>query len=292
MRRLIVNADDFGWSEEVTRGILQAHQTGILTSTTVMMNLPGAAGAIDLARREAPRLGVGIHLNLTEGEPVAPRDKVTDILDKEGRFHRSPMDLFRLVKEFTGALAAAEAELEAQIVRAKDCGLVATHLDSHKHVHMYPYLTSAVFRLAKKHGVRAVRTTPEFKPAGLARLLPAEWGMKDRVRQWINAVTLRRWGRSAQAGARKAGLATTDWFFGVRVTGGVSAEVIELMLRTAPEGTGELMTHPGMAEPSPARLTRLGTSRPRELAALCDERVRRAVADRGWTLATYRDLSS
>jgi chitin disaccharide deacetylase len=292
MRRLIVNADDFGWSDEVTRGILQAHAVGILTSTTVMMNLPGAAAAIDLARREAPRLGVGIHLNLTEGEPAAPRDKVAAILDKEGRLHRSPTVLFRLVRTRPEARAAVETELRTQLQRARDCGLAPSHLDSHKHVHLYPRLLPGVLTLAKEFGVPAVRTTPEMRPAGLAKWLPADWGLMDRFRQAINAIVLRRWGLAAQDEVRAAGLATTDWFFGVRATGGISAEVIELMLATAPDGTGELMTHPGLAESSPARPTRMGTSRPKELAALCDPRVRRAVADRGWTLASYRDLAS
>jgi chitin disaccharide deacetylase len=291
MKRLIVNADDFGWSRAVTDGILRAHHTGILTSTTVMMNLPGAAEAIDQARREAPRLGVGVHLNLTEGETLAPRDQVAAILDRQGRMHRSPTALFRALRTGDAALAAAERELEAQIVRARECGLEPSHLDSHKHVHLYPRLLPVVIGLARKHGLRAIRTTPEVRVAGLSRHLPADWGMKDRFRQWLNAVVLRRWGLDGQRRVRQAGLVTTDWFFGVRVTGGVSPEVLELMLQMAPDGTGELMTHPGLPEASPERPTRLGDSRPRELAALCDERVRRAAEESGWTWATYKDLA-
>jgi predicted glycoside hydrolase/deacetylase ChbG (UPF0249 family) len=89
---------------------------------------------------------------------------------------------------------------------------------------------------------------------------------------------------------RRAGLATTDWFFGVRATGGISAEVILALLHHAPEGTGELMVHPGLADASPDRPSRLNQSRPRELEALLDGRVRRTAEELGWTWATYKDL--
>jgi hopanoid biosynthesis associated protein HpnK len=290
MRRLIVNADDFGWSEAVTSGILRAHREGVLTSTTLMANLPGAAAALDRARREAPKLGIGVHLNLTEGEPLAPRDQVAPLLDGEGRLRPSPVVLFRTLRGSEAALAAAEKELEAQIIRARDYGLAPTHLDSHKHVHLYPRLLERVIGLARRHGLRFIRTTAEVSLPGLGGCLPATWGLKDRLRQRVNTWILRRWGRQGQQEVRQAGLATTDWFFGVRATGSISADVILKLLRHAPEGTGELMVHPGLADSSPQRPGRLNESRPRELEALLDVRVRRAAEELGWTWATYEDL--
>ena len=159
MRRLIVNADECGWSEAVTSGILRAHHEGILTSTTVMMNLEGAAEALDRARRQAPALGIGLHLNLTEGDPLAPRDRVGAILDRDGRLRPNPADLVRALRGSGAGLAAAEEELQAQIVRARQFGLEPTHLDSHKHVHLYPRLLPVVINLARRHGIRAVRVT-------------------------------------------------------------------------------------------------------------------------------------
>jgi predicted glycoside hydrolase/deacetylase ChbG (UPF0249 family) len=89
---------------------------------------------------------------------------------------------------------------------------------------------------------------------------------------------------------RAAGLATTDWFFGVQATGAVTAEILELVLAAAPEGTGEIMVHPGLAEGPGGRPTRLGASRPKELAATCDERVRAAGTAGGVTWISYKDL--
>jgi len=289
VKRLIVNADDFGWSEAVTSGILRAHRDGLVTSTTLMANLPGAEEALARARREAPGLGIGLHLNLTEGRPLTG-DAAAPLMDGQGEFIRSLRSLVRRVRTSEAARLAAAREWEAQILWARDRNLRPTHLDGHKHAHLAPPLLPIAIALAGKHGIAAMRTTAEWRPAGIAKMLPRQWGAKDRLRQMILARVGRRWGLAAQRAAREAGLATTDWFFGLRATGGISAELIEYVLRGAPEGTGELMVHPGEAEASPARPTRLAESRPAELAALCEERACRAAEENGWMLTSYAAL--
>jgi predicted glycoside hydrolase/deacetylase ChbG (UPF0249 family) len=291
VKRLIVNADDFGWSEAVTSGILRAHREGIVTSTTLMANLPGTAETLQRARREAADLGIGLHLNLTEGRPLTG-DAASPLTDPQGRFIRSLTTVARLVRTSEAARLAAQREWEAQIIWARDHGMRPTHLDGHKHVHLAPALTPIAIELARKHGIPAIRTTAEWRPAGIARLLPRQWGVRERLRQRLLAWVGRRWGVAGRRAVRAAGLATTDWFFGLLATGGISAELIEYVLRSAPDGTGELMVHPGQAEASPARPTRLGESRPKELAALCDVRCRRAAEENGWTLISYEGLKS
>ena len=291
MKRLIVNADDFGWSEAVTSGILRAHREGLVTSTTLTANLPGAAEALERARREAPRLGIGLHLNLVEGRPLTG-DAAAPLTQADGQFIGSLMTVVRLIRTSEAARLAAAREWEAQILWARDHGLRPTHLDGHKHVHLAPAILPIAIELARKHGIPAIRTTAEWRPAGIARMLPREWGVRDRLRQLLLAWVGRRWGVAGRRAVRQAGLATTDWFFGVRATGGISAELIEYVLRNAPEGTGELMVHPGEAEASPARPTRIDESRPKELAALCDVRCRRAAEENGWTLIPYEGLKS
>jgi hopanoid biosynthesis associated protein HpnK len=290
VRRLIVNADDFGWSGAVTGGIIRAYREGLVTSTTLMANLEGAAEALARARQEAPGLVIGLHLNLTEGRPLAPPGEVAPLLDREGRLMPSLATLYRRLRLSGGARRAAARELEAQVRWALDHGLRPSHLDSHKHVHLAPALVPTVLALATEFGVRAVRTTAELPLPQVARHLPAAWGTRQRLRQWALGRLARRWGRRGRRLARQAGLATTDWFFGVRATGGVSAELLEHLLRRAPDGTGELMVHPGEADDPSDRPTRLAASRPQELAALCDRRARRAIEENGWTLVTYKDL--
>ncbi|MBE3070407.1 MAG: ChbG/HpnK family deacetylase [Planctomycetes bacterium] len=290
MKRLIVNADDFGWSEAVTSGILQAHREGIVTSTTLMTNAPGAEESLARARREAPGLALGVHLNLTEGRPLAPADEVAAILGPDGCLVPSLAALYRKVRVSEAARRAAIRELDAQVGWALAHGLEPSHVDGHKHVHLMPPLAGRVAAMAARHGIRAMRTTVEFRPRGLGRLLPAGWGVGGRLRQVLLRTVAVRWGRRARRAVREAGLATTDWFFGVRATGGISAPLLEHVLRQAPEGTGELMVHPGLAEDTGDRPTRLADSRPRELEALCDPRVRQAAAAAGCTWATYKDL--
>ena len=289
MKRLIVNADDLGWSEAVTCGIIKAHREGVLTSTTLMANLPGAEAALERARREAPDLAIGLHLVLTEGRPLTGKDAAW-LTDPAGEFIRALPALSRLVRSSADARKAVEKEWDAQVRWALERGLRPTHLDSHKHVHLMPMLVPIAVDLARRHGIAAVRTTAEIRLPGLARLLPREWTWQDRVRQRLLAWIGRRWGVQAQKAVCEAGLATTDWFFGVRATGGISPDVMLELLRRAPEGTGELMVHPGLAEAEAGRQTRLARSRPLELAALCEKRVREATRELGWTLINFKDL--
>ena len=287
VKRVIVNADDFGWSEAVTNGILQGHRSGVLTSTTLMANLPGAEAALAAARREAPGLGIGLHLNLTEGRPLLPAARLGALVNEQGEFRRSVTAVFRAASWSAAARAAVAAEWEAQAAWAAEHGLRPTHFDSHKHVHLYPALLPVAIEVARRRGVKAMRTTAEIGVAGLAALLPAEWTSKDRLRQWVQEQVARRWGRAAQKAARAAGIVTTDWFFGIRATGAVTAEMLERVLAAAPEGTGEIMVHPGLAEAPGGRPTRLGASRPKELAAIVDGRVRAAG---GVTWITFKEL--
>jgi len=173
---------------------------------------------------------------------------------------------------------------------AREHGLEASHLDSHKHVHVCPALLPTVMELAGSHGIRAMRTTAEFPVAGLGRDLPSRWSARERLRQWAYARAVQRWGVAARNAVREAGFLTTDWFFGVRATGGMSAAVLERLLRVAPEGLGEIMVHPGLKEETSPWPTRLTEARPAELEALCDPRLRRAVEREGWELISYREL--
>lgn len=163
MRLLVVNADDFGLTESVNRGILEAHTRGILTSTTILANGAAFDSAAALAR-QAPDLGVGVHLNLTEGRPVASPAEVSSLLNEHGRFLRSAAALMR--KVLTGRLRAdeIERELSAQIEKVQRADIRVTHLDGHKHVHMLPGILPVVLRVAQRYGIPAMRWAVEHPP--------------------------------------------------------------------------------------------------------------------------------
>lgn len=144
MTKLIVNADDFGYSKGVNLGIIEAYTNGIVTSTTLMVNMPHGEHAAKLAKVHSD-LGVGIHLVLTCGSPVSA--DVPSLVDKHGQFH-SQRQLFSLAEA-----PHVERELKAQIETFFALGLHPTHIDSHHHVHAHEIIAPIVARLAKQYGL-------------------------------------------------------------------------------------------------------------------------------------------
>ncbi|RJQ45728.1 MAG: ChbG/HpnK family deacetylase, partial [Gaiellales bacterium] len=136
--KLIINADDFGLSSGVNRGIIECHEAETVTSTTLMAQGAAAEEAAVLAV-EHPRLGVGVHLNLTSGRPVLPADRVPSLVDRAGLFPGRSRALLWLTTGRTRT-AHLEAEIAAQIERCRSLGVEPTHVDSHHHLHAHPRL--------------------------------------------------------------------------------------------------------------------------------------------------------
>ncbi|MFZ3170922.1 MAG: carbohydrate deacetylase [Carboxydocellales bacterium] len=143
MKYLIVNADDFGFSPGVNGGILQAHREGIVSSTTVMVNLP-LAGIIVEAVAQCSALGAGVHLNITYGKPVLRTEQVPSLVDSQGNFIRPELGVDRFRP------AEVEAEWRAQLALFQSWGFRPTHLDSHHHVHTWPGLRELVAQIARE----------------------------------------------------------------------------------------------------------------------------------------------
>lgn len=154
-KRLIVNADDCGWSRGITDGILKAHHEGIVTSTTVMVNREASEYALQQLP-SVPKLGVGIHLTLSDGSPVLPPAQVPTLVDGEGNFYGGQEVLRRLRKRLFSA-REIEAEFRAQIRWMKDRGVTPTHADSHQHLHLYPVAIYAFYRALRAEGIRCAR---------------------------------------------------------------------------------------------------------------------------------------
>ncbi len=274
--RLIVNADDFGLSQGVNRGIIAAHRDGIVTSASVMVNGPAFANAVALAR-EHPALDIGVHLTLTELAPVAPPAAVRSLLDDDGRFAPHAIAFARRYVLGSVALAEVRAELDAQIRLARAHGLAISHLDSHQHVHALPGIARLVAELAEAHGIGAVRYPLErvrgHMLAGNARRL-AEHAALNLV---CLGSPLRR--------ARR-----TERFVGFHFGGRLDERNLETVLHHLPaRGTVELMCHPAEAEPDgPHR--RWGYAGPAECAALTSARMKALIGARGIRLIGYRDL--
>ncbi|WP_407406258.1 chitin disaccharide deacetylase [Peribacillus sp.] len=144
MTKLIINADDFGYCKGINLGIIECFQNGVVTSATLMANMPGAEHAAGLAK-ENPNLGVGIHLVLTCGYPV--RSDVPSLVREDGAFHRRG-DMHKFAEP-----ADIEKELNSQMERFLSLGLKPTHIDSHHHVHGLEKVYPIVEKIAKAHGL-------------------------------------------------------------------------------------------------------------------------------------------
>lgn len=287
MKNLIVNADDLGWTDGVNRGILEAFHHGIVTSTSLLANGAAFAGGIEAAR-SAPGLGVGIHLNLSDGPPIADRETVTTLLNDDGEFTGGPESL--LLRRARGGLSLAEVENEwdAQIQKVRDAGIAPTHLDGHKHVHMLPGLFEIALRLAKRHDIGAIRVALEA--SGLRAALSA--GSKQHpgvvMKQGVQARGLKLLARDAREQAEHAGISTADFFCGIAQTGELTREGVEHLVRSLPDGTTELMCHPGYMDSVLRKTaTRLQDSRQTELQILTDTGIRNLVASLGIRLIDY-----
>ncbi|MGC1365598.1 MAG: ChbG/HpnK family deacetylase [Candidatus Acidiferrum sp.] len=287
MRNLIVNADDLGWTEGVNRGIAEAHRNGIVTSASLLANAAAFQSGVEVARA-APGLGVGVHLNLSEGEPVAPAELVTTLLNDRGEMEGRPQNLLLRLARRSLLLDEVEREWDAQIQKVRDVGIEPTHLDGHRHVQMLPGLFEIALRLAKKHGIAAIRIAHE--ESSLRAALSAGEKQKGTVvmKQGVQARGLKLLAPDAHEKAERAGIAAADYFCGIAQTGELTREGVLRLLEILPEGTTELMCHPGYADAELAKTaTRLQASRQTELEILTDTEIRNLVASQGIRLIDY-----
>jgi predicted glycoside hydrolase/deacetylase ChbG (UPF0249 family) len=287
VKNLIVNADDLGWTDGVNRGILEAFHHGIVTSTSLLANGGAFAGGVE-AVRSAPGLGLGVHLNLSDGPPIADRETVTTLLNDDGEFAGGPESL--LLRRARGGLSLSEIENEwdAQIQKVRDAGIAPTHLDGHKHVHMLPGLFEIALRLAKRHDIGAIRVALEASSLRVALSTGAKHHSGVVMKQGVQARGLKLLAGDAREQAERAGISTPDYFCGIAQTGELTREGVEQLVKNLPDGTTELMCHPGYMDSALQKTaTRLQHSRQTELQILTDAAIRNLVASLGIRLIDY-----
>ncbi len=265
--RLIINADDFGLTPGVNRAIAELHQAGALTSATLMATGAAFDDAVAIAHAN-PSLGVGCHVILTDGTPVSPPESISTLLGPDGRtFRPSLLDFVQAL--LRGAIREDEIEREAlaQIEKLQRAGIRVTHLDTHKHTHLFPAVSRPLLRLAQRCSVRAVRNP--FEPAWSSRLAPDAF--TRRLQLHILSVLGKKKILSLPQ-LSHGHVLTSDGTIGVSATGQLNAESLHKILYAMPEGTWELVCHPGYNDAAlDAITTRLRASRDIEREALLKE---------------------
>jgi chitin disaccharide deacetylase len=309
VRRLIINADDFGLTAGVNQAIAEAHQRGVVTSATLMAGGRAFEGAVMMAH-QMPNLSVGCHVMLVDGQPIsrpeqvrsllapAPRPKsplrsgpvrsVSATMSPENRFYDGFGHI--AVRSLGGKLnpEQIEEEVESQIRRLQTSGVQVTHVDAHKHTHMLPQIADAIMRAAVRCGVRAIRNPfVPITPLIFAHVLrrPKLW------KRYTQVSLLRKYHDDFQKRVERRGMVTTDGSFGVVVTGALDADLFRAIVGSIPEGTWEFVCHPGYNDADLGLVrTRLRESRVKELAVLTSEWARHALAEHHVKLISYRDL--
>jgi chitin disaccharide deacetylase len=283
MKQLIVNADDFGLTPGVNRAIIEGHTRGIITSTTLMTNMPAFAEAVRLAQTH-PTLGVGLHFNITQGGPVAPPELVRSLLNARGEFLGTSTKL--AWRALAGHLRREEVmiELRAQIEKATNAGLRLTHVDSHKHAHALPSVLQAIAATIPDYGIRHVRLLREQ-----TRFTASS---RQLLQQSIGAFGLSQLCRIGEAQRHRLALSSTTAFFGITQTGHWSKRWLLELIATLPAGASELMCHPGYEDEALNQIqTRLRRTRQVELQLLTDPEIIAAVRAHDVQLINYAQLN-
>jgi hopanoid biosynthesis associated protein HpnK len=291
VRRLIINADDFGLTGGVNRAIVEGHEHGVVTSTTLMANGQAFEDAIALAQSR-PRLGVGCHIVLVDGAPVLDETAVRSLLDRGSDSSSNPR--FREGIARFGALALLgrldeseiEAEATAQIRKLQTAGVTVTHIDSHKHTHLFPRVLRPLLRAAASCGVRAIRNPFERIQGSQLAASPSLW------RRWTEVGILRSLAKQFREAVQQAGISTPDGTLAIVATGSLNERLLRLMVENLPDGTWELVCHPGYNDADLREVrTRLRESREQELRILTSSSTRDLLAAYGVETVSFRELA-
>ncbi|MFM0554335.1 hopanoid biosynthesis-associated protein HpnK [Paraburkholderia sediminicola] len=223
-RALIVTADDFGLHARVNLAVEQAHRDGVLSAASLMIGAPAAGDAVARARA-LPRLRVGLHLVLADGDAVTPRAGIPALLDEHGRFGDNMVRdgvRFFFLPPVRKQLAR---EIRAQFEAFAQTGLTLDHVNTHKHFHLHPTVLGLILDIGREYGMKAMR-------------LPFEANAPLWLRPWIARVKAR---------LDRAGVAHNDYVVGIADSGRMDEAAWLAALADLPHGVGEIYCHPAVA---------------------------------------------
>ena len=277
MRRLILNADDYGLTRGVSQGIRYAFSCGAIASTTAMMNMPGSTQDVELAKRETPRLPIGIHLTLTAGRPLTPAEKIPTLVDEKGRFLSRDAFLATL-----DGIRPEEAGLEfrAQIEALQALKVRPDHLDSHHFVsYLSPALLEQMLQMAEEFKL-PVRP-PAADDAEMGDLFP---DLSDAVKTFLKS--------GARVEIARASIPTADRLFLTFFDKTATQKHLAWILESLPDGVSEIMCHPGMSDGDLRAVSDYAEERGYELNILTESGLPGFLKQRQIQLVSYGRLNA
>ena len=270
-RRLIVNADDFGRSHSANEAIIRAHQEGILTTASLMVNEQATEEAVTLAHQN-PRLGVGLHLTLLCGHSALKPGKIPGLVNASGEFTDQPARAGFQYFFKSGLKEQLRAEIHAQFERFKATGLTLDHVNGHLHLHLHPVVFSILMEANGNLGIKQMRIT--FDPFWLnMRLSSGQWGYRIS-----HALIFHTLSRRARRQLTSRGIRHTRFVFGLLQNARVDETYVTRLLPRLPMGDSELYSHPSLDEFK------------NEFDALVSPRARELARELNIRLIRYQDL--
>jgi hopanoid biosynthesis associated protein HpnK len=281
---LIITGDDFGVSSLVNRAIIQAHQQGILTAASLMVNGGAFQEAVALAR-ESPRLAVGIHITLVRGASTLSPGDLFPLVDRHGQFSKNPVTAGLRYFFEEGIRPLIEKEMEAQIRKFLSAGLVPSHVDGHLQLHMHPTILEILLHLVQKYSIPAVRLPRE----PLAVNLKADH--RNPGLKFFHTFVYRWLCSHAEKKLRSLHLVFPDRFFGLLACGHMNESYLLKIIDNLEPGVTEMGMHPALALPSELQPFASDYEYETELEALLSPKVMQRIQARNIQLATYHSLS-
>lgn len=274
MIRLIVNADDYGRTAEVSRGVRQAHLHGIVTSTTCMMNMSNIVQDIKLALEETPNLGMGVHLVLTAGKPLSSPEAVDTLIDPDERFLKYD-GLLSSLGQLDIAQVQAEWHVQIEAFMAAT-GRQPTHLDSHHHSSYFSEpLMRAMLELAREYDC-AIRLPRAFRADGRLDGLPEQ--VQEPIQDYAPRLL-------AEFNPR-----CPDAFYGSFYDDLATRDELLRILDKLPPGVSEIMCHPGYTDTGLIASSSYARQREGELEIITDPAIKEAIAQKGIELISFADV--
>lgn len=243
MTNLIINADDFGMSREVNEGIETGIKRGIIRNVSVIANMPYFSDAVSFLKKH-PEVSVGLHFNITEGQPVLPPNEVDTLIKEDGSFFYWTSLIPRLVVR-NAKLEQIKKELFAQFAKLKSTGLPITHIDSHHHIHIYPHVFTFFTKFAQAKKVMALRCH-HFNP----------WSLTAGFTQWPNwkktIINLLMWTNSSYNNRLRHDFVNgeVDGLYDLNWDKNLAEKDLQIILARLPQGTTEIICHLGVLSPN------------------------------------------
>ncbi len=281
-KMLIVNADDFGYTKGINQGIIEAHKKGILTSCSIMANSEYFEDAV-MRLKQVDDLSVGVHLTLSNLKSVLSANQVPLLVSKEGYFPKSPAILIQRFMMFPVSLQQVRAELRAQCEKIISYGIIPSHIDTHKHFHLYMPLFKIVIQIALEFNINAVRVP--YDSIQMKSSKPKRRFSKIII-QTIKVMQIRM-----KKMLKANNIKYPDHFFGFQYTGLLDEDILVNLIRNLPNGTTELMCHPGFfTKDLKEAKTKLKESRKIELNALISKKVIEEIRKNNIKLINYSNI--